>query len=33
MFLQADFPAPEGPIIKIFSVGKDSSGAIVRKLF
>jgi hypothetical protein len=24
----ADFPAPEGPIIKILSVGRDSSDAI-----
>jgi len=27
--LHADFPAPDGPIIKIFNVGRDSSDAIV----
>lgn len=27
---QADLPAPEGPIIKILSVGKDSSDAMIR---
>ena len=27
----ADFPAPDGPIIKIFSVGRDSSDAIFGK--
>ena len=30
-FLQADFPAPEGPIIKIFNVGNDSSDAMAIK--
>jgi len=28
-FSQADLPAPEGPIIKILRVGKDSSDAMV----
>lgn len=27
--VQADLPAPDGPIIKIFNVGKDSSDAMV----
>jgi len=27
-YLQADLPAPEGPIIKILRVGRDSSDAI-----
>jgi len=27
-FLRADFPAPDGPIMRIFSVGSDSSDAI-----
>jgi len=31
-FLRADFPAPEGPIMRIFSVGSDSSDAILPEL-
>jgi len=31
--LHADFPAPEGPIIRIFSVGNDSSEAIFANNF
>lgn len=27
--LRADFPAPEGPIMRILSVGSDSSEAIL----
>ena len=30
-FLQADLPAPEGPIIKILRVGSDSSDAIISR--